>query len=369
MFIMFILFWQVVAEKYWILKNVCLEIWAPARARGRSTIFCQGLFVRKKDTQTTDGRIVAVSFILGPPGLQTHVFSQPSSRNCNLFVLMLFPLGPAFIMSHSLTFEFQLFVISHANIWSSQPLFFPVGRFSSLGWGFGTFLVFDCRCLQRGAEDEKIQWNSCASCRSSTNMKNCFQHSKSNLGWILRCPHPGSWVLGPKSWSPAGNTEVHGALLVFHGNPGKTFFPKYVLLFWFPSSILVHVVPFFSFFPVCLLWDSGFYVFLPLGFSLFPYFSFGIHDSCFHVLSLYFPWSLDHAQLRPWAQGPAEVFTLRRWLTTRKFDMKQMKIVLKMVLKMITKDEKTTSQSKWNKTIKMTLPSLWLIHSQTLANK
>ena len=98
-------------------------------------------------------------------------------------------------------------------------------------------------------------------------MKNCFQHSKSNLGWILRCPHPGLWVLGPKSWSPAGNTEVHGALLVFHGNPGKTTFPRYVLLFWFPSSILVHVVPFFSFFPVCLLWDSGFYVFLPLGFS------------------------------------------------------------------------------------------------------
>ena len=41
----------------------------------------------------------------------------------------------------------------------------------------------------------------------------------------------------------------------------------------------------------------------------------------------------------------------------------------KMVLKMITKGEKTTSQSKWNKTIKMTRPSLWLIRSQILANK
>ena len=41
----------------------------------------------------------------------------------------------------------------------------------------------------------------------------------------------------------------------------------------------------------------------------------------------------------------------------------------KMVLKMITKGEKTTSQSKWNKTIKMTRPSLWLTRSQTLANK
>ena len=45
----------------------------PARARVRSTIF--PLFVRKKkDNQTTHGCIVAVSFILGPPGLQTYVF-------------------------------------------------------------------------------------------------------------------------------------------------------------------------------------------------------------------------------------------------------------------------------------------------------
>jgi hypothetical protein len=34
-------------------------------------------------------------------------------------------------------------------------IIFPVGRFSSLGWDFGTFFVFDCRCLQWGAEDEK----------------------------------------------------------------------------------------------------------------------------------------------------------------------------------------------------------------------
>ena len=69
----------------------------PARARVRSTIF--PLFVRKKkDNQTTHGCIVAVSFILGPPGLQTYAFSQPNSGNCNLFVLMLFPLGPAFII-------------------------------------------------------------------------------------------------------------------------------------------------------------------------------------------------------------------------------------------------------------------------------
>ena len=54
-------------------------------------------------------------------------FSRPSSGNCNLSVLMLFPLGPAFIMSHSLTFEFQLFVISHAIYDHHNHYFFLLG--------------------------------------------------------------------------------------------------------------------------------------------------------------------------------------------------------------------------------------------------
>jgi hypothetical protein len=53
--------------------------------------------------------------------------------------------------------------------------------------------------------------------------------------------------------------------------------------FLFPSFILGHGVPLLSFFPACLMWDSGFYVFPPLGFSLFPYFSFGIHVSTFSL--------------------------------------------------------------------------------------
>ena len=92
----------------------------------------------------------------------------------------------------------------------------------------------------------------------------------------------------------------------------------------FPFFILDHAAVSFSLFHVCFMLDSGFYVFPPLGVKLFPHFSFGIHG---------FPWSLDHAPLSPWAQGPAEVFALRRWLTTRKFDMKQMKTVLKMITK------------------------------------
>ena len=108
----------------------------------------------------------------------------------------------------------------------------------------------------------------------------------------------------------------------------KNNFSKVCFAFLFPSFILGHGVPLLSFFPACLMWDSGFYVFLPLGFSLFPYFSFGIHVSTFSLFIL-LSWSLDYAPLSPWLQRPAEVFTLRRWLTIRKFDMKRMKMVLK----------------------------------------
>jgi hypothetical protein len=68
-------------------------------------------------------------------------------------------------------------------------------------------------------------------------------------------------------------------------------------------------IPAFMCFP---LWGSVWFHISPLEF-MFPL-----------SLSLYFPWSLDHARLSPWAQGPAEVFTLRSWLTIRNFDMKQM---------------------------------------------
>ena len=266
-----------------MLRNIGfwkMFVWKSGRQQGQEAavqFFVKDCLWEKKHTQTTDGHIVAVSFILGPPGLQTHVFFPAKFWKLQSVCAHVIPTWARFHNVSQSYIEFQLFVISHANIWSSQPLFFPVGRFSSLGWGFGTFLVFDCRCLQRGAEDEKIQWNSCASCRSSTNMKKCFQHSKSNLGWILRCPHPGSWVLGPKSWSPAGNTEVHGALLVFHGNPGKTIFPKYVCffgfrpLFWF----MLFLFPFFLFvycgIPVFMcfsLWDSVCFHISPLEFMI-----------------------------------------------------------------------------------------------------
>ena len=91
------------------------------------------------------------------------------------------------------------------------------------------------------------------------------------------------------------------------------FYISFVSIFYFDSRY------FFLFLFSCLLWESGFYVFPPLGFSLFPYFSFGIDVS----LSS----SLDHAPLSPWAQGHAKEFALRRW-RTRMFDLKQIKRVL-----------------------------------------
>ena len=64
-------------------------------------------------------------------------------------------------------------------------------------------------------------------------------------------------------------------------------FSRVYFAFLFPSFILVHVVPFFSFFHVCFMFVScgipAFNVFPPLGFSLVPYFSFGIHVSTFSL--------------------------------------------------------------------------------------
>lgn len=60
-------------------ESVCLEIWAPARSKPPYVeILLPCFFMRcfgeeKKGNQTTHGRIVAVSFILGPSGLQTYV--------------------------------------------------------------------------------------------------------------------------------------------------------------------------------------------------------------------------------------------------------------------------------------------------------
>ena len=100
---------------------------------------------------------------------------------------------------------------------------------------------------------------------------------------------------------------MHGALLVFNENPGKTTFPSYVLLFCFRLLFWFMLFLSFPFFMFVYMWDSGVYVFLTFGIQFVSIFL--LWNSCFHFLSLYFPWSLDHARLSPWAQGPAEVFT------------------------------------------------------------
>ena len=195
---------DMVAEKYWILKNVCLEIWAPAASKGKSPQYHFSSVCEKEEGQSNYTRAhCSCEFHSWTPGTSNICFFPDKFWKLQSACAHVIP---TWACRHVFYIWFSIFCHLSCHILSSQSSFFPVGRFLSLGWGFGAFLVFDCRCLQRGAEDEKIQWNSCASCHSSPNMKNCFQHSKSNLGWILRCPHPGSWVLGPKSWSPAGNT-------------------------------------------------------------------------------------------------------------------------------------------------------------------
>ena len=87
-------------------------------------------------------------------------FSQPSSGNCNLFVLMIFPLGPACIMSHSLIFEFQLFVISHAIYDHHNHYFFLLGvsRLLVGALGRSLFLMAGvCKGVRRMKKSSEIR--------------------------------------------------------------------------------------------------------------------------------------------------------------------------------------------------------------------
>ena len=174
----------------WLLRAIALWTvfaWKSGRQQGQeaavswnsATIFLQALFVRKKEgNQTTHGCILAVSFILGISGLQICFFFQPNSGNCNLSVLMLFPLGPAFIIPYIwFLYRFLSSPIPYIYIYIllSQSSFSPAGRFLSLDWDFGTFL-FLIAGVCKSAEDEKNPSNSCASCHSSTNMIYFFQN-------------------------------------------------------------------------------------------------------------------------------------------------------------------------------------------------
>ena len=159
MFIMFILFSQVVVGKYWILK---LFVWKSGRQQeaGRSMLKCCYHFFsrtvsgRKKGESNYTRAHCSCEFHSWALGTSNRrVFSQPSSGNCNLFVLMLFPPGPAFKIAY---IWFWISFISHVINYHHHHIFFLLGVFSSLGWDFGTFCVFDGRCLHRGAEDEQI---------------------------------------------------------------------------------------------------------------------------------------------------------------------------------------------------------------------
>ena len=169
----------------WLLRAIALRTvfaWKSGRQQGQeaavswnsATIFLQALFVRKKEgNQTTHGCILAVSFILGISGLQICFFSQPNSGNCNLSVLMVFPLGPAFIIPY-IWFLYR-FLSSPIPYIVITILIFSCWTFrvSWLGlWDFPFLIAGVCK----SAEDEKNPSNSCASCHSSPNMIYFFQN-------------------------------------------------------------------------------------------------------------------------------------------------------------------------------------------------
>ena len=203
MFIMFILFWQVVAEKYWILKNVCLEIWAPAASKGKSPQYHFSSVCEKEEGQSNYTRVhCSCEFHSWTPGTSNICFFPAKFWKLQSVCAHVIPTWAClhnilhlifnflssfmpFIIITIIMFSCWAFLVSWLGLWDVPCFWLQVFAKGCGGWKKSVKFV---------------------RCHSSPNMKNGFQHSKSNLDWILRCPHPGSWVLGPKSWSPAGNT-------------------------------------------------------------------------------------------------------------------------------------------------------------------
>ena len=153
MFIMFILFSQVVVGKYWILK---LFVWKSGRQQeaGRSMLKCCYHFFsrtvsgeKKGESNYTRAHCSCKfhSWALGTSN--RRVFSQPSSGNCNLFVLMLFPPGPAFKIAY---IWFWISFILPCYKLSSPSYIFPVGRFFVSWLGLWDVLRFWWQVFTQG---------------------------------------------------------------------------------------------------------------------------------------------------------------------------------------------------------------------------
>ena len=118
-------------------------------------MFPQALFVEKEDGQSkyihtgaSDPSCEFYSWNLKASNI--CAFSRSSSGNYNLFVLMLFPLGPALIIP-----EFWFIIFCHLPC--HIIIIFSCNAFLVSSFGhFGTFLVSDCKCLRTSAESEKI---------------------------------------------------------------------------------------------------------------------------------------------------------------------------------------------------------------------
>ena len=190
----------------WLLRAIALWTifaWKSGRQQGQeaavswnsATIFLQALFVRKKEgNQTTHGCILAVSFILGISGLQICFFSQPNSGNCNLSVLMVFPLGPAFIIPY--IWFLHRFLSSPIPYIVITILIFSCWTFLVSWLGLWDFPFFDCRCLQeRGGWKKSVKFLRKLSqlTKHDLFLSKPFKYSKQILHWILGCPHPRSW--------------------------------------------------------------------------------------------------------------------------------------------------------------------------------
>ena len=193
----------------WLLRAIALWTvfaWKSGRQQGQeaavswnsATIFLQALFVRKKEgNQTTHGCILAVSFILGISGLQICFFSQPNSGNCNLSVLMVFPLGPAFIIPYIwFLYRFLSSPIPYIYIYCYHNPHFLLLDVSclligTLGLSFFWLQVF--ARARRIKKSVKFLRKLSQLTKHDLFLSKPFKYSKHILHCILACPHPRSW--------------------------------------------------------------------------------------------------------------------------------------------------------------------------------
>ena len=149
-------------KKYWFLKNVCLDIWAPARARGRSTFFVSTACEKNEKTEKQSKYTRAhrrFELIFGPLGFQTYVICFVPSQVLEIAICLCSCYSHLGLPSWYSTFDFQSFVIFHAIYYHHNHHFFLLGVSCLLVGALGRSLLLIagvCKGVRRMKKSSEI---------------------------------------------------------------------------------------------------------------------------------------------------------------------------------------------------------------------